>query len=374
MRKLVTVRTLSELHPIKGADFIEMGIIDGWQVIVKKGEFEEGDLCVFFEIDSFLPVDPRYEFLGKTQEHQGKLGYRLKTLKLKKTLSQGLALPLNMFPEISNKDWGNDVTDKLKVFKYDNTTTLRGAANNPPNKKFRNFPEFLRKTDQERIQNLMSYFDTQEDTPFEETLKLDGSSCTMYSHKTNYTLYERFKNLFTGEFRSTYTRFGVASRNLDLKRGVSKSTTFTNGEQTSEFSTSNFWKAAIKYNIEDMLPEGYAIQGELIGPKIQSNHEKVEDIEFYIFDVFNIKTQKYLTPAERVQFLLDNGMLHIHIPIVNSEVYLFTEHTNINTLLERVAGDSMNRGVVSEGRVYKSHDGKRTFKVINNKFLLKYEQ
>ena len=249
MRKLVTIRKINKIIEIPKADFIETAIIDGWQVIVKKGEFTEGDLCVFFEIDSFLPVESRYEFLGKTQVHQNKIGYKLKTMKMRKTLSQGLALPLSSFPEVSSNLLGDDVTELLGVFKYDNATNARGSSNNPSTKKSRSFPHFLRKTDQERIQNLMSYFDTQEEVYFEETLKLDGSSCTMYNHVEKYTILERAINFFTWDFDKYYSKFGVASRNLELSRGMDKKTTFKNGDKTSEFATSDFWKVAIKYGI-----------------------------------------------------------------------------------------------------------------------------
>ena len=373
-RKLASVRKIAGLHPIKGADFIEMAVIDGWQVIVKKGEFEDGDLCVFFEIDSFLPVEPRYEFLGRSKEHQEKLGYRIKTMKMKKTLSQGLALPLKMFPEIGSSLFGNDVTEKLGVFKYDNSTSDRGKGSSQNVKKNRSFPQFLRKTDQERIQNLMSYFDTQREVYFEETLKLDGSSCSMYKYITEYTMFERIKNAFKLHFQKTHIKFGVASRNLELHRKIVKTAVFNNQGNPSEFVTSDFWKVATKYDIESKLPEGFAVQGELIGPRIQGNHEQVDDLEYYIFDVFNIKKQEYLLPEERVLFLEANDLLDRHVPIVNSKVQIFKECEGINELLDRVIGSSMNKGVVSEGRVYKALHTSRTFKAISNNFLLKYEQ
>ncbi len=374
MRKLVSIRGIKELLPIKGADFIEIAIVDGWQVIVKKGEFNVKDSCVFFEIDSFLPVEEQYEFLGKTQEHQGKVGYRLKTLKLRKTLSQGLALPIKLFPQLVNSKLGDDVTDLLGVTKYDNSVREVNGADRVA-KKRRSFPSFLQKTDQERIQNLMSYFHILKDMEFEETLKLDGSSCTMYKNVATYTMFERIKNAFKWDFTKSYIKFGVTSRNLELHLDKPSVTSFKNGEKTSEFKTSDFWKVAIKYAVEDKLPNGYAIQGELIGTKIQSNHEKVEELEYYIFDVYNIREQKYLNPRDRVAFLEAHGMADMHIPIIKDSIKLFQECTTLEEVLERVNGESMNKGVISEGRVYKSvEDGHKTFKVINNKFLLKNEK
>lgn len=119
-RALVTVQTISEILPIPGADNIELARVRGWQTVVKKGEFKAGNRCAFFEIDSFLPYnDERYAFLMNkgTIVYQGKRGYRLRTVRLRGQLSQGLVLPLDLFPILDTPDDGLDLTEAAGVIK-----------------------------------------------------------------------------------------------------------------------------------------------------------------------------------------------------------------------------------------------------------------
>lgn len=355
-RRLASIRRINRLDEIQGADNIDCATVDGWEVVVKKGEFEVGDLCVYFEVDSFLPNDKRYEFLKDIKTHQGKQGYRLKTIRLRKQISQGLALPLSLFPEIQN-DYENafeldDVTEILNVFKYDNSISGSVSAG----KSTGSFPSFLRRTDEERIQNLSSWFERYKHIEWEETLKLDGSSCTMYKTNRNQNIIDKIK-LFFG-FKTNLAKFRVCSRNIELKQ---------------ESNLSDFWKMAIRYKVEQYLPNGYAIQGELIGPRIQSNHENVDDLDFYIFNVYNIEQQRYLTPHERASFWMENLRHMKHVPVVGT-VKIFDECTCVHSILERVKGKSMNKSTISEGRVYKSMDGTKSFKCINNEYLLKCEK
>lgn len=371
MRKLVTIRKIDKILPIKNKDRIMQAIVDGWSVIVKKDEFKEGDLCIFFEIDSFLPIEERYSFLEKTRKtYKGKDGYRLKTMKMSGVISQGLALPLHTFKDklvsIEEKE-GTDVTEQLKVIKYDVAEVSSTQGGLKPGNTQGKFPSFIPKTDQERIQNLTHYFESMKDLRFEETLKLDGSSMTCYKTSTSLNKVQKYINLvlepLTSWFNTTVFKpkvhFGVCSRNLELKR-------------SSKDSISNFWAAAIKYEIEDKLPVGYAIQGELIGPSIQSNHEKVEDLEYYVFDVYDINKGVYLLPDERRKFCETYNIPHV--PVANKNIQIFKEHKNIESLLKSVEGQSMNPGTISEGRVYKCiTNPSLTFKAISNKYLLKCE-
>lgn len=373
MRKLATIRQIDRLIPIEGKDRICVAQIGGWNVIVKKSEFSEGDQCVFFEIDSFLPDKPIFEFLKKTTTYQGKTGYRLKTMKMSGIISQGLALPLHLFPELPQLlEPRTDVTDLLGVIKYDNQVATHEKK---PGLKSGNaqgkFPAFIPKTDQERIQNLTSYFRIYEHILFEETLKLDGSSMTCYKIDRAPTWWEAIKSFFG--FHSELTHFGVCSRNLEIKRTDNYETTFDNGGKSSTYRQTDFWDAARAYDIESKLPKGYAVQGELIGPRIQSNHEKVDKLEYYIFDVYDIENSRYLLPDERRKFCQINGLPHV--PVVNEAIPIFEQCTDVQSLLSRVEGESMNPGTISEGRVFKScTDGHVTFKAISNQYLLKSER
>ena len=370
-RKLASIQRIRTLSPITDAEFIECATVQGWQLVVKKGEFKEDDLCVYFEIDSFLPDLPEFTFLKDLKTHQGQQGYRLKTIKLRGQVSQGLALPLTMFPQLASLVEGHDVTELLKVIKYDNQVVdnaPRLRAGNPASR----FPSFIPKIDQERIQNLLNYFNIYKYTEFEETLKLDGSSCTMYKIARTPSLWDKLKSIFGFKYKPYH--FGVCSRNLEIKPSANYSTTFKNGDKESEFEQSNFWYVAKKYRVESLIPIGYAIQGELIGPKIQANHEKVQDLDFYVFDIYNIVEQRYLTPIERKSMMRDVLFGVNHVPITSSSIRIFQECKDVSSLLTRVRGVSMNAGTISEGRVYKSIDGKTTFKCINNDYLLKCEQ
>ena len=359
MRKLVTIKKVDSIHEIPGADFIEACTIGGWTCITKKGEFQVGDKGLYFEIDSWIPAtDKRFEFLGKTKLYKNREGWRIRTMKLKGVISQGLLLPLKQFPEIdiSKKDQAEIL--KVEKWEQEEATSNGGLKSGNPEGKF---PQFIPKTDQERLQNLPHYFKMYSEEEFEETLKLDGSSMTCYKVEIKLPWY---KNLINKIIPNTFNeyKFGVCSRNLELKRPTDKQ------------SKSNFWEAAIKYNIEEKLPFGYAIQGELIAPNIQSNHEKVNEVEYYIFDIFDIDLQRYLTPNERHKVMEDILVGIPHVPIVNNNVKIFQECDSYDDFQERVTGESMNKGTVSEGRVYKSTTTPGlSFKLISNKYLLKHE-
>ena len=366
MRKLASIQKITKVSPIEGCDFIELATVLGWQVIIKKGELTEGGYCLFFEIDSFLPMEPRYEFLKKTTKFNGTEGYRIRTLKMKKVLSQGLALPLSMFPELT-ENIQEDLSETLGVIKYD-LEQFCGVNNTSKSEKPGKFPSFIPKTDQPRIQNLPHLFTTNKEDTFEETLKLDGSSMTCYKVSSSPTLLQKFLSLFG--IKAPTTKFGVCSRNVDLKRTANTVMTFNNEGKESVYDQSDFWATAIKLDLANRVPVGYAIQGELIGPKIQANHEKVTELQYYVFDVFNISEQRYLLPQERRDFCHTLGIPHV--PVMNVEATPL--QLTLDQLLQHVDTESVNPKTVSEGRVYKSNTNPLlSFKVINNRYLLKHE-
>lgn len=371
-RKLVSIQTVRKLLPIKGADFIEVALVNDWSVIVKKGEFEVNSRCIFYEIDCLLPEEPRYEFLASSKkDYFGSPKYRIKTMKMKGVISQGLALPLSSFPEIhQNFKVGDDVTELLHVIKYDPDFYTDNGKKPKTGQSQGKFPSFIPKTDQERIQNLPHYYEMYMDHEWEETLKLDGSSLTVYKISKPLTLFDRFKRFFGATVSAHHV--GVCSRNLELKPSDNFSRIFSNNGKISEYIQSDFWKIVIELDIAYRIPEGYAIQGELIGPKIQSNHEKVSQNEFHIFDVYDIQNHRYLLPKERYSFLIDNRMCDLnHVRLASSPVKIFQECKNLDALQKRVSGQSINQGTISEGRVYKSCTiPGLSFKCINNEYLL----
>lgn len=359
MRKLVTIQKISEIKPIDGADNIEVAKVLGWQTVVKKGQFQPGDYCVWFEIDCFLPLEKKYEFLKKAcykkVEGLGE-GLRLRTIKLRKTLSQGLAMPLDdmgIYKE-SDKTWkysneygfqyyihpelDEDLSRTFDVVKYEPPLPACFAG-----KVKGNFPSFIPKTDQERIQNLYeSEKDNifSEDLWFEVTVKMDGTSATFYNN---------------GGVN------GVCSRNLDLKL---------------EDESSVYVKFAKESNICNLIPDGFAVQGELMGPGIQGNRENLNVVTLFVFDIYNIKEGRYLTPKERRDFVTssfveESGRI-THVPLLEFKYGLVSDYGNdkLESLLQWADEEKSYNNDVAEGLVFKRHDGKFSFKVIANRFLL----
>jgi RNA ligase (TIGR02306 family) len=338
MRQIVSIKPITEIKPIDGADAIECAIINsGWPVVVKKNEFQVGDNCVYFEIDSFLPiVDERFSFLEpRSTTWQGKQGARIKTMKLRGQLSQGLALPLSLFPEFFEVVEDTDLAALISVEKWERPMNAQLAGNAKGN-----FPSFIFKTDQERCQNLVrDIFETHAGEEYEATLKLDGSSFTGY--RLDDTL-------------------GVCSRNLELK--------FEDNENNS------FVKTFIDTNLGPALESlgmNIAVQGELMGPGIQGNREKFETVQLFVFDIFLIDEKRYAKPEERYALfdkLTEHGFTGKHIPIHSN--IKFAPKATLADLLALAEGASLNHHI-REGLVFKSLTTDFTFKAISNAFLLK---
>jgi RNA ligase (TIGR02306 family) len=352
MRQLATIRTIDNLQPIEGADFIECAVIGGWNVVVKKGDHYVGQLVVYLEIDSWVP-EHLAPFLGNggspARESEGVVGFRLKSKKLRGVVSQGLVLPLSVIDPIADGvaledayvmfEVGQDVTDLLNIKKYEKPVSahLAGMARG-------NFPSFIPKTDQERVQNikrdLQKY--VEDELSFECTEKLDGSSCTIYKYSP---LLEDGKDAL-----------GVCSRNIDLK----------------DTEGNTFWQVAKANDVHAILlrdGRNLAIQGEVIGPGIQGNQYKLDSHQFYVFDIFDIDRQCYFTPSERREFCAENGLRHVPILFINIELV-----SDIVAMIDSADGKSRLNDSIREGYVVKCNtDPSISFKAISNKWLLKYD-
>ena len=331
MRKLATIRQIDDIRAIDGADAIELAIIGGWQTVVKKGEFKLGDTVAFVEIDAWVP-HTLAPFLSKgkaPREYKGIQGERLRTVKLRGQLSQGLVLPLN--PATQFFQIGDDVSDVLGIVKWerDIPAQLRGQARGI-------FPAFLRKTDQERVQNLGREVEKarESDEIFEVTLKLDGTSFTAY-HKDGET--------------------GFCSRNLELKK---------------EDASSVYAQVFAKYRLDDGLKatgQNVAIQGEIMGPGVQGNREDLAEPTLYVFDIFDIDEQRYLLPNERANFF---EMFLAHLGIQHAPIACFINPLpSAADILRMADGKSLNNPV-REGLVFKSLERDFSFKAISAEFLL----
>ncbi len=367
MRKLVTIKTIDAIRPIDGADAIEAAMIGGWAVVVKKGEFKPGDYVLYFEIDSILPKGyPEFEFLMarssgtySTDEGGTLEGHRLRTIKLRGQVSQGLIIPLPLWLDVSDcgeyvriesseheiddivRSIDSDYSDLFGVKKYEKrlSANLSGFARG-------NFPSFIPKTDQERIQNLSRNFPVwvADEAIYEMTEKLDGTSCTIYK---NSVLLEEGKEAL-----------GVCSRNLDLKD--------TEGNV--------YWDIAKKYDIHAILlrdGRNLAIQGEIIGEGIQGNQYRLTDRQFFVFDIYDIDSKEYFDARDRQEFCKINNLQHV--PVVNSR-YMF-EVNNVIDAIPLADGPSALNGTPREGLVFKSlRNPADSFKIISNKWLMKYDE
>lgn len=351
-RKLVTIRRVSQLRPIEGADLIELAIVDGWQCVVKKGEFSVGDLGVYFEIDSFLPsTDARYAFLeSKFIKWEGKIGARIRTMKLKGQLSQGLLLPAREFPEILAVE-DSDVTELLGIEKWEKPlpACLGGTARG-------NFPSFIPKTDQERVQNIRDLFEDWGHHTFQESTKMDGSSMTVYYVAKDTDVYDmNARPDDEGNWPAELS--GVCSRNLDLVE--------TQGNQ--------FWITARENQIIEKLRalgRNLAIQGELCGSGIQSNFEKFPDgvHDFFVYDIWDIDSQSYLSPQDTHTLAEQFGLKHVP---VHGYIVLKEAAQTIDEILDRAEGKGIN-GAKREGIVFKHVESGFSFKAISNSYLLKH--
>jgi RNA ligase (TIGR02306 family) len=245
MRKLASIQTVNTVEPIPNADAIEKLRILGWWVVGKKGEYKSGDKVVYCEIDSLLPERPEFEFLrancfkpAQTDATGATLlpaGFRIKTVKLRGQVSQGICFPLTILPSGTATDEGADVTDAIGVLKWEPPLPV-GMGGRVKG----HFPGFLPKTDEIRVQVLESVLARHRGKTFYVTEKLDGTSFTAF--------------LREGEF-------GICGRNLWL-------------DETDESNV--LVRVARSLRLEGALRAArerhgldLAIQAEVIGPGIQ---------------------------------------------------------------------------------------------------------
>ena len=331
-RKLASVVKIADIQPIAGADAIVVATVRGWKVVVKKDEFKVGDLAVYFEIDSFLPIRPQFEFLRKSSyKRMGSVeGFRLKTIRLRGQISQGLLTPI---PEgISNPKEGDDLTEALDVVKYEPPIPAQLAG-----KIKGTFPSFIPKTEEIRIQNFESEVGF---SPVGErayvTEKLDGTSFTCY-----------FNNGV----------FGVCGRNWEL----------------SETDDNSLWRMAKMLELKDKmtkLGKNIALQGELIGAGINGNLYGLSDHKLFFFTGYDIDKGRrmFFDELEWVLFGLQLQM----VPVLEKYGFVIPNETNIvDYMLKYAEGKSvLNMEVDREGVVVRGLEREFSFKAISNTYLL----
>ena len=342
MRKLASIQTINKIVPIEGADSIELVGILGWQCVSKKNEFHIGDKCVYFEVDAYLPIDNRFEFLRgssyRNNEFMGE-GFRIKTMKFRGCISQGLALPVSVFPELPDDiEIGTDVSDILKVRKWE-MPEIEGSAGTQKGNK----PYGIPTTDETRVQSLDVLRQQLLGKPYYISTKMDGTSCTFY--------------VYDGQF-------GVCGRNYEYK----------------DDDKCAFWKWAHTHNLPEKmtvlcqeLGVNLAFQGEYCGAGIQKNRLRLLNPEWFMFNVINIDTLELF--ALDAMLAIADKINVLTVPIEERGEYF--DYT-LDELLEKARGKYPS-GLDKEGIVvrpivpfYCKELGKGlSFKVLNNDFLAK---
>lgn len=383
-RALAHIEEIAWIKPIDGADNIELIGVLGWVLIAKIDEFKVGDKAVFVEIDSKCPADDeRFAFLEKKH-------YKVKTMKLGKfkCFSQGLALPLTLFPELSDRKLGDDVTKELRITYSSEEDRKRKSNKVDPNAKYKamaarhkeffskpiirkimrydigrkllfllfgkkkdnpkQFPSWIVKTDENRIENCPFYLESNEE--WVQTEKIDGTSCTYAVDRM-----KRGKNKF---------EFVVCSRNVRQ----------ADRDQECYHDSNIYWELADKYNIEKVLTD-YAIannynrvvlQGEGTG-SVQGNPYKLKDNHLFVFNLVVEGIRK--GTQEMAKFCEENSLEHV--PIINK--HYKTPDTMEEIKLQADGFSIINPKVKREGFVYRSLDGQQSFKNVSREYLLKHQ-
>jgi len=336
-RKLASVQKILDIQPIDGADRIEVASVLGWKVVVKKGEFEVGDRAVYFEVDSLLPRATWNDFLADKNKPDAPI--RLKTIKLRGQVSQGLLVPVSILDGTdADIEEGTDLTEALGVEKYEVPipACLGGDVKGPR-------PSYTPMTDEIRVQACPEVIDEFQGKEVYITQKIDGTSCTI--------------SFMNGDVN-------VCGRNWAYKDDV---------ENT-------YWKVANKYDIPAKLSKvrqdtggNFAIQGEVAGPSIQKNRLALKDHELFVFNVIDLNGRKYLDFEDFKEFCK-----RLDLPTVPVLHVCTFNWKSVDELLElakgKYASGQHQEGIVIRAvREFESQTlkGRSSFKVINNDFLLK---
>ena len=354
MRQLASIQAVNAVEPIPGADAIEKIRVLGWWVVAKKGEYRPGDRVVYCEIDSLLPEHPQFEFLragcfkpAQVDAASGavlrRAGFRIRTAKLRGQVSQGICFPLGLLPDGTPTAEGADVTDLLGVAKWEPPVPvgMTGRVKGP-------FPGFLPKTDETRVQVLEEVLGRHRGRTFAVTEKLDGTSLTAFVRRGEYGLCSR--NLWIDEADEGNALVRVA-RGLDLEAKLR--------------------------GIGDRLGRDVAVQAEVIGPGVQGNKYALSALTLRVFNLLDVDAYRLVDHAEALAELARAGLEPVPQlgtialdPSVDALVALAEGTSTLNPKVQR-------EGIVLRPRA-EEHDstigGRLSFKAINPKFLLKYDE
>lgn len=342
-RELVKLVTVDSVRPVANADALDLVSVGGWNVVSQKGLYNPGDQAWYFEIDSLLPLDnPAFAFLAArgVREYEGRPYHRLKTVKLRGQISQGLLVP---YAELSVAA-GGTYTEALGVLKFDDVFTVNAGNGDTAG----SFPsQFGSKTDAERVQNLSGVWSQiqAERSEWMPTEKIDGCSLSVFRD-------------FEGNLR-------VCSRNWEVKDGGNV-----------------YWNAVRQYqSLVDLLPPGDGFQAEIYGEGIQGNRLGIKGKRIAVFNYtsggsalgYDDWPDKFLheaTDANLAPIFTDSAGHTLSLPETLEEAVAQADGIKSTISKDRLA----------EGIVWTHRDGKvlldlgrHCFKVVSNKWLLKNE-
>ena len=347
MRKLTSIQRIWKIEPIEGADRIELAHVLGWQCVVNKGQFQPMDIGVYFEIDSFLPIRPEFEFMRATSYKKSDVmgeGFKLRTMRFRGEISQGLLLPLSQFPQIpAETDIGTDVTELLGVKKWEieERVTTGGTA-------IGTLPYDIPHTDETRVQEEPALIQAFAGLEYYISTKMDGSSHSIGIDENGFHV--------TGH-NYEYKDDGTSSfYELVKARGYrEKMEAFAKKENLTTFT----------------------VQGELCAPGIQQNRLRLIKPEWY---VFTIRENGKRVGLRRMLEICDLLGLE-HVPIEEVGMDLPSKYPTVEALLARADGD-YPKGGKKEGIVVRPTEpvfcplisASLSMKIVSNKYLLKNEE
>lgn len=380
IRALAYIETVKALDPIPNADKIEKATVLGWELVVKKGEFSVGDIAIYCEIDSRLPVHPSFAFMEKYK-------YRIKTQKMRGVISQGLLLPISVIQEvnpnfdIASLKVGDDVTEVLGIVKYETADEQedREKAEAEDNKmtywekkvrywrwklfgikpqKSSGFPSDVPKTDETRVQKMGGLLFDKMGSTIYVSEKAEGTSGTFIwkNHSGNW---------LTKFFGAGGTLF-VCSRNRVI----------SNSDKGGE-TTHPIYKVAVKYDLKSKLSKlgrNLAIQGEVIGvdknggKAIQGNIYKLSDFELRVFSIYDIDAKSYASYDELISLSKELGLTTVPMLGTHSLVNDIPYYVELSKGMSQI-----NPKVRREGIVIRALDSSFSFKAINPEYLLSSE-
>jgi RNA ligase (TIGR02306 family) len=323
MNNLATIQRVKNVRHHPNADALDLVQVLGWQVVTKRDEYKENDLCIYIVIDTVLPEKPEFEFLRNKH-------FRIKPIRLRSEESAGICFPLSILPPLykamsgppdeGGEEYylvkeGQDVTDDLGIKHYEKPipAELAGQAHG-------GLPGFLIMTDEDNLRTYPDAIPELYSRPYYITRKDDGCSGTFF--------------IRAGEF-------GVCSRKIHLK----------------ESETNGFWRIAHKYDIEKALRAAFpnmdiALQGELVGPEIQKNKLGLKELELHVFNLFDIKSRTYMDYKRLVDFTQANG-----IPMVTTLEEGSVFHYTLEELIKFANEQKYPTGGPAEGIVIRPQEG-----------------